>query len=64
MTRLKLPVIFIVIGEGLAHDTNKLLSVSGCQYQDDGAKRIYHLTNKATVIEYPRLPVRSRFQFL
>ncbi|MGU9886092.1 MULTISPECIES: hypothetical protein [Serratia] len=39
------------------------LSVSGCQHQDGGAKRVYHLTNKATVIEYPRLPVRSRFQF-
>ncbi|MGP1066401.1 hypothetical protein ACJ8LR_21780 [Serratia sp. CY56810] len=39
------------------------LSVAGCQHLDAGAKRVYHLTNKATVIEYPRLPVRSRFQF-
>ncbi|ELL0334464.1 hypothetical protein ROV13_001799 [Serratia marcescens] len=39
------------------------LSVAGCQHLDDGAKRVYHLTNKATVIEYPHLPVRSRFQF-
>ncbi|MCE9939941.1 hypothetical protein [Serratia liquefaciens] len=39
------------------------LSVSGCQHLDEGAKRVYHLTNKTSVIEYPRLPARSRFQF-
>ncbi|MGN9582333.1 hypothetical protein [Serratia marcescens] len=39
------------------------LSVTGCQHLDEGAKWIYHLTNMTSVIEYPRLPVRSRFQF-
>lgn len=39
------------------------LSVAGCQHLDAGAKRVYHLTNNTSVIEYPRLPTRSRFQY-
>ncbi|HGM6655056.1 MULTISPECIES: hypothetical protein [Serratia] len=39
------------------------LTVTDCQHLDSGVKRVYNLTNKASVIEYPRLPTRSRFQF-
>lgn len=39
------------------------LSVIGCEHQQNGEKRVYHLNNKATVVEHPQLPVKSRFQF-
>lgn len=39
------------------------LTVTGCEHQQNGAKRVYHLSNQATVIEHPKLPGKSRFQF-
>ncbi len=39
------------------------LTVTGCEHQQNGARRVYHLNNRATVVEYPQLPTKSRFQF-
>ena len=39
------------------------LSVTGCEHQQNGAQRVYHLRNQSTVIEHPQLPTKSRFQF-
>ncbi|EHT03185.1 TPA: hypothetical protein MHQ07_03350 [Klebsiella pneumoniae subsp. pneumoniae] len=41
----------------------EFLSVSGCEIQDKGDKRIYHLNNDAVVIEHPKYPGKTRFQF-
>ncbi|WP_140918203.1 hypothetical protein [Limnobaculum xujianqingii] len=40
-----------------------LLSVTGCEYQQDGAKRIYTMTNKSVAIEYPAYPKKSQLRF-
>lgn len=40
-----------------------LLAITDCVYQQNGTKRIYHFSNHATVIEYPQLPTKCRFQF-
>jgi hypothetical protein len=39
------------------------LTVTGCEHLQNGAKRVYHFSNKASVIEQPQLPGKSRFQF-
>lgn len=37
--------------------------VSSREYQDNGNKRIYTLTDGSVVIEYPNQPGKSRFNF-
>ena len=39
------------------------LCVSGCEIQEKGDKRIYHLNNDAVVVEHPKYPGKIRFQF-
>lgn len=39
------------------------LCVSGCEVQDMGSKRIYHLNDNSVVIEHPDYPGKTRFQF-
>ncbi|MBK5072548.1 hypothetical protein I2492_05935 [Budviciaceae bacterium CWB-B4] len=40
-----------------------LLSVVGCEFQQDGAKRIYTMTNKSVAIEHPAYPKKSQLRF-
>ncbi|MBZ7750366.1 hypothetical protein FML41_20125 [Klebsiella michiganensis] len=39
------------------------LCVSGCEVQDMGSKRIYHLNDNSVVIEHPDYPGKTRSQF-
>ncbi|HCU2117784.1 TPA: hypothetical protein OUI25_001216 [Klebsiella pneumoniae] len=39
------------------------LCVSGCEVQDMGKKRIYHLNDNSVVIEHPDYPGKTQFQF-
>jgi len=39
------------------------LCVSGCEYQDNGGRHIYHLNDSSTVVECLKLPGKSRFKF-
>jgi len=39
------------------------LCVRGCEYLDNGSRRIYHLNDSSTVVECPALPGKSRFTF-
>nr|HAT2259571.1 hypothetical protein [Citrobacter freundii] len=38
-------------------------NVIGCQFLDNGNRRIWHFHNTSQVVEYPALPQRIRFQF-
>ncbi|QLS74818.1 hypothetical protein [Enterobacter roggenkampii] len=38
-------------------------NVIGCQFLDNGNRRIWHFRNTSQVVEYPALPLRIRFQF-
>ncbi|HDT1354197.1 TPA: hypothetical protein QHR93_003543 [Citrobacter freundii] len=38
-------------------------NVIGCQFLDNGNRRIWHFRNTSQVVEYPALPQRIRFQF-
>ncbi|MBE0063942.1 hypothetical protein FOT51_08410 [Citrobacter freundii] len=38
-------------------------NVIGCQFLDNGNRRIWHFRNTSQVVEYPKLPLRIRFQF-
>lgn len=39
------------------------LCVSGCEIQEMGDRRVYHLNNSSVVIEHPKYPGKTRFQF-
>lgn len=39
------------------------LCVSGCEYLDNGSRRIYHLNNTSMVVECPALPGKLRLRF-
>ena len=39
------------------------LCVSGCEIQDMGDRRVYHLNNNSVVIEHPKYQGKTRFQF-
>ena len=39
------------------------LCVSGCEIQEMGDRRVYHLNNNSVVIEHPKYPGKTRFQF-
>jgi hypothetical protein len=36
---------------------------SGCEFQEKGDKRIYHLSNNTIVTEHIRYPGKTRFRF-
>jgi hypothetical protein len=40
------------------------LCVSGCEVQDMGSKRIYHLNDNSVVIEHPITQERHDFNFI
>lgn len=40
------------------------LCVSGCEVQDMGNKRIYHLNDNSVVIEHPDYPGKHDFSFI
>lgn len=38
-------------------------NVIGCQFLDNGIRRIWYFRNTSQVVEYPTRPLRIRFQF-
>ncbi|MCX9038832.1 hypothetical protein NLN82_22675 [Citrobacter portucalensis] len=38
-------------------------NVIGCQFLDNGNRRVWHFRNTSQVVEYPGYPLRMRFQF-
>ena len=40
-----------------------MITVTGCEYQENGARRIYSLSDASTVVECPALPGKSRLRF-
>lgn len=40
-----------------------MLNVKGCEYQDNGERRIYTFSNLATAVEVPALPGRAGLKF-
>ncbi|WP_347253480.1 hypothetical protein [Leminorella grimontii] len=40
-----------------------LLTVTGCEYQQNGEKRVYSLSNRSVVVEFPNYPTKSRLRF-
>lgn len=40
-----------------------MLNVKGCEYHDNGKKRIYTFSNLSTAVEVPEYPGKSRTKF-
>ncbi|MGK3122886.1 hypothetical protein ACCY16_02025 [Candidatus Pantoea formicae] len=40
-----------------------MITVTSCEYQENGDRRIYSFNDRSTVIECPKLPGKSRFRF-
>ncbi|KAB0554515.1 hypothetical protein F7Q90_12020 [Pantoea stewartii subsp. stewartii] len=40
-----------------------MITVTGCEHQERGERRVYHLNDHSTVVESPLLPMSSRFRF-
>lgn len=40
-----------------------MITVMGCQFFDNGERRVYTLTDSSTVVECPKFPGKTRFRY-
>lgn len=40
-----------------------MITVMGCQFHENGERRVYTFTDSSTVVECPKFPGKTRFRF-
>ncbi len=40
-----------------------MINVTGCQFQDSGARRIWFFSDNSQVVEHVTVPLKTRFKF-